>query len=101
MGKILLNLKSDHINGGFDWEVEPDCTCGQLAEAIRDKIILVSNHSDFDNNILYFLPLHYDGYLRYDSGVAIAYCPWCGDRIRAKKKYPYRKPMSGRIISFR
>jgi hypothetical protein len=91
MGKLNLNLKPDHIHGGFEWEKKPDCKCGQLAEAIKDKIIFVSNHSDFNANMLYLFPLHHDGFLRYDSGVPIAYCPWCGDRVRVKKKYPHRK----------
>jgi len=86
MGRITVELKSDHIHGGFEWEIEPNCKCGQLAQAIRDKIIFVSNYTDFNASILYILPIHSDGFQR--TSMQIAYCPWCGDRVKAKKKFP-------------
>jgi hypothetical protein len=44
MGKIKIDVKPDHVDGGFEREKNPDCKCGQLAQAIKDKIIFVSNN---------------------------------------------------------
>lgn len=87
MSRIKVDVKPDHIHGNFEWETEPSCKCGQLAQAIEDKMFFVCNVTDFGANKLYMLPLHDDGFLRHSDGVEIAYCPWCGEKMIGKKKY--------------
>ena len=87
---MSVDLKADHVHGGFEWEKEPACSCGQFAQAIEDKVIFVSNFTVGGCNLCYFLPLDADGELYRSDGVNISHCPWCGDKIEARKKYPRR-----------
>lgn len=84
---IALHIKPDHVEGGFEWEVEPECTCGQIKMAFEAKFIFASNVSDAGNSLLYMMPLTSDGTLVRRKGIQITFCPWCGDRIRAHKKF--------------
>ena len=82
-----LGMNKDHVSGSFEWEVEPNCSCGMLANAVEDKMIFVSNFTDEKSNQFYFMPLDSDGELFRENGVSISNCPWCGDKIQGKKKY--------------
>ena len=82
-----LNLKQDHVFGGFRWEIEPKCKCGRLLEAVKDKFVFVSNFTEEGQNHFYIMPLDADGDLAKSSGIPIQYCPWCGDKITGRKKY--------------
>ena len=86
--KLDLNLKPDHVGGGFEWEQEPNCSCGRLKQAVDDGFIFVSNFTDQDSNLFYILPVSANGTLVRSDGVPIAYCPWCGNKIAGHKKYP-------------
>ena len=86
--KIDLNLKPDHIGGGFEWERVPHCSCGRLKEAVDDGFIFVSNFTDKGLNVFYLMPVQADGALFRNDGVPIACCPWCGDKIAGHKKNP-------------
>ncbi len=46
MSQIHTKIKPHHLHKNVEWEIEPDCKCGQLAQAIEDEIIFVSMHSD-------------------------------------------------------
>jgi len=83
-----LGMNEDHVGGYFKWDVEPACSCGKLKEAVEDRFIFVSNFTDEDSNTFYFMPLAADGSTFRSDGVPIAHCPWCGDKIKGKKKYP-------------
>jgi hypothetical protein len=87
--KIDINLKPDHVAGGFEWETEPHCSCGQLKQAIENRFVFASNFSDQGSNLFYMLPVDAGGRLVKRDGVQIAYCPWCGDKIFGYKKYPH------------
>lgn len=85
--KLSMNLKADHISGGFEWEIEPQC-CGLFRDAVKNKFIFVSNFSDGGNNLFYMMPLDSEGGLFKRDGVGISFCPWCGTKITGHKKYP-------------
>jgi hypothetical protein len=80
--------KLDHIGGNFEWEIEPSCTCGNIKQAVQDRFIFVSNLVEEDGlNKLYFIPVSAGGSITVSDGMTFDYCPWCGDRIAARKKY--------------
>jgi hypothetical protein len=86
--KLNINLKADHIGGGFEWEREPRC-CDLFRDAVEEnKIVFVSNFSDSGNNLFYMMPVDADGELFKGDGVGISFCPWCGTKITGHKKYP-------------
>jgi hypothetical protein len=85
--KLDLNLKPDHVGGGFEWDREPHCSCGRLKKAIDEGFIFVSNFTDEGSNLFYMLPVRADGTLFRTDGVSISRCPWCGDKITGHKKY--------------
>ena len=88
--QIDVDQNHDHIGGNFEWEIEPDCSCGRLKDAVEEKFIFVSNFTDHGFNSFYMLPVDSDGSLFRSDGVPIAHCPWCGDKIKGRKKYPTR-----------
>jgi predicted RNA-binding Zn-ribbon protein involved in translation (DUF1610 family) len=84
-----LDLKENHVGGNFEWEVEPICSCGRLIKAVEEeKFMFVNNLVQDGYNKFYIMPLSADGSLARSDGVAIENCPWCGDRILGRKKYP-------------
>lgn len=85
MKKIDISLKTDHVNGGFEWDIEPSC-CNFFKEAVQNKFIFVSNTIANGYNLFYIMPLDYEGYLFKSDGMHISNCPWCGNKIQAKKK---------------
>jgi len=85
---LEIAQNKDHIGGNFRWEVEPNCRCGMLKTAIEDKFLFVSNFTDAGFNQVYMLPVSSDGTLFKSDGVPIAHCPWCGEKINCRKKYP-------------
>lgn len=86
--KIDVDQNKDHIGGNFEWEIAPKCSCGMTAKAVEDKFIFVSNFTADGFNQFYMLPVDADGYLARDDGVMFSHCPWCGDELKARKKYP-------------
>ena len=88
--QLDIDFKPDHVGGGFEWEREPSCSCGRLTEAVRDGFIFVSNISDGGSNIFYIMPVGADGSLFRSKGIAIGFCPWCGDKIVGHKRYSDR-----------
>jgi hypothetical protein len=82
----------DHVWPNFKWEKKPECQCGQLARAVEDKFLFVSNFTDGKeaqkSNVFYMMPLAADGTPIRSDGVPIHFCPWCGDRIVGRKSYP-------------
>lgn len=87
MSKIAFEQNADHVGGSFAWEKEPAC-CELLKLAVDDeKFVFVSNFTEGGNNLFYFMPLASDGSLARSDGVTISYCPWCGTKIQARKKY--------------
>ncbi|MFZ3078759.1 MAG: hypothetical protein WA109_03660 [Bellilinea sp.] len=82
-----LGMNEDHVGGSFEWEVEPNCSCGMLKNAVEDKVVFVSNLVDGGFNKFYIMPLAADGSLFRADGVVIENCPWCGDKILGKKAY--------------
>jgi hypothetical protein len=89
--KLDMDLKPDHVAGGFEWETEPHCKCGQVKQAVESRFMFVSNITDQGSNFFYLLPVDADGRLFKRDGVQIAYCPWCGDKITGHKKYPTKQ----------
>ena len=85
----VFNMKKDHIKGNFEWKVEPDC-CEQFHLAMEQKFIFISNASDLGTNLFYIMPLDSDGDILRQKGVLIHYCPWCGHKIKGRKKYPLK-----------
>lgn len=84
-----LGQNKDHIGGNFQWEIPPKCSCGMFRKAIdEDKFIFVSNFTDGRWNTFYIMPLAADGGLARSDGIPISNCPWCGDKIKARKLYP-------------
>ena len=90
--QIDIKQEKDHVGGNFEWEKKPECSCGKLIQAVEDKFIFVGNFvdgkGDDEHNIFYMMPVDADGYLARSKGIPIANCPWCGDPIRGRKKYP-------------
>ncbi len=86
--KIHIEQNHDHIGGNFKWEIEPTCKCGKIKDATEEKFVFVSNFTNRGFNQFYMMPVTADGYLFRDDGVQISHCPWCGDEIKGKKKYP-------------
>jgi hypothetical protein len=89
--QIDVEQNIDHIGGNFEWEIEPTCSCGKIKEAVEEQFIFVSNFVSGDYNSFYFLPVSSDGFLFRSNGIPISYCPWCGDEIKGRKKYPTPK----------
>lgn len=85
--KIQFDQNHDHIGGNFTWEVEPNCKCGKIKEAVDAQFVFVSNFTDGGFNQFYMMPVTADGYLIYGDGLPIHHCPWCGDKIKGRKKY--------------
>jgi hypothetical protein len=85
--QLRIGQNEDHIGGNFEWEVEPSCGCGRIKEAVADKFLFVSNFTDGGFNLFYMLPVAADGTLFRSDGVPISHCPWCGDKIKGRKKY--------------
>lgn len=86
---IDLGLKPDHVGGGFEWEREP--CCDLLKGAVDDeRFVFVSNFVSGKSgpNSFYIMALDADGRLARSDGLSIAYCPWCGTKIDARKRYP-------------
>lgn len=87
------DVKSDHIQGNFEWEIEPYC-CDEFKNALDEKFIFVSNFTDSTpekkgfNILFYMMPVTVDGYFARSDGLAIYNCPWCGTEIKGRKKYP-------------
>jgi hypothetical protein len=88
--QIDVHQNDDHVGGAFKWEVEPKCKCGKVKEAVDDKFLFVSNFTDDGWNQFYMLPVDADGYLFRSNGLPISHCPWCGDSIKGRKKYPQK-----------
>lgn len=91
--RIKLDLKPDHIGRGFEWEREPSC-CSLLKAAVdEEKFVFVSNFVEGKQgpNSFYIMPITEDGTLARSDGVSISYCPWCGTKIDARKRYPLSK----------
>jgi hypothetical protein len=86
--QIDVDQNDDHVGGNFEWELKPKCSCGRLEDAVDDRFIFVSNFTDDGFNQFYFLPVDADGFLAKSSGIPISNCPWCGDEIKTRKKYP-------------
>jgi hypothetical protein len=82
-----VDLKKNHVGGGFEWEIEPNCSCGKVKQAVEDHFLFVSNFTDQGSNIFYVLLVGSDGTLFKSDGVPISHCPWCGDKINGRKKY--------------
>lgn len=77
----------DHIGGNFEWEFAPSC-CDLLKDAVdAEKFIFVGNFTENKWNSCYMMPLSSDGELVRSDGIAISYCPWCGEKITVRKKY--------------
>ena len=76
----------DHIGSNINWELEPNCSCGQLKKSIDNKFIFVSNMTLDSSNLCYLIPLTESGEPFNPDGVQISHCPWCGDKISLKKK---------------
>lgn len=87
MPKIEIAIPEDHVEGGFKWSKAPTCRCGQLAHAFEEKFFFVSNFTDGDEATVYMMPVDAAGFMVRSSGVAIANCPWCGDKIRVSKSH--------------
>ena len=84
-----LGLKPDHVGGGFEWEREP--CCDLLKAAVdEERFVFVSNVVESRNgpNSFYIMTLDADGHLARSDGLTIGYCPWCGTKIDARKRYP-------------
>ena len=86
---IRVDVSADDVWGSFDWEVRPRCSCGQLALAVENGIIFVSpqqfGQGEHASNMFYWLPVQGDGFFALNEGIAISYCPWCGDKIIGKR----------------
>ncbi len=86
--KIRVDQAHDHIGGNFEWEIEPNCKCGRIKEAVDEQFVFVSNFTDDGFNHFYMMPVTAEGYLFRGNGLPISHCPWCGDKIQGRKKYP-------------
>jgi hypothetical protein len=85
---LQIDQNEDHIGGNFEWEIEPICQCGRIKEAVEEKFVFVSNFTDEGFNQFYMMPVAADGTFFRNSGVPISHCPWCGDKIKGRKRYP-------------
>jgi hypothetical protein len=58
-----LDIKPDHIQGGFEWETAPSCECVNVQRMLDDKFLFAANISDMEagGTLLYMLPLNSDG----------------------------------------
>ncbi|MBK7378568.1 MAG: hypothetical protein IPJ03_06125 [Ignavibacteriales bacterium] len=84
--KKNLILKPDHLRGGFEWDVEPNCKCGNLKTAFDEDILFVSNTADDESYQCYVFLIDKQGDLHRSNGTPISYCPWCGEKIKVLKK---------------
>ena len=83
-----IQQNEDHIGGNFEWEKPPECSCGMLRDAIEtEQFLFVSNMVGSSGNAVYMMPVMPDGSYVRSNGVVISHCPWCGDKIEARKKY--------------
>jgi hypothetical protein len=94
--KIDMDIPSDHIGKNIEWDKKPECSCGRFAAAVDEKFVFVSNFADGEgdnvHSLFYMMPVTSEGTLARSSGVQIAHCPWCGDKISGHKKYPTTAP---------
>jgi hypothetical protein len=93
--QIDVDQEKNHIGGNFEWEKEPKCSCGKLKDAVDEKFLFVSNFVDGEgeneSNQFYILPVNSEGFFARADGIPISNCPWCGDKIIGRKKYPTKK----------
>ena len=79
-------IPQDHLTEHTDWETPPSCKCGQIADACRDQFVFASRFNEGGQTMLYMMPTGPDGKIAKPKGVTITFCPWCGDRIKAKRR---------------
>jgi hypothetical protein len=84
-----LGITKNHIGGNFEWEREPCCDLMKGA-VDEEKFVFVSNFvmGKEGPNSFYIMTLDADGRLARSDGLPISYCPWCGTKIGARKRYP-------------
>ncbi len=88
MEKIIFSQQQSHINGNFEWERAPSC-CDQFLQALEDDFIFTANVTpDGVRSQFYIMPLTSKGELADRDGIQIHFCPWCGEKLNARKKYP-------------
>lgn len=85
-----LGMNHDHVGGSFKWEIEPAC-CEMLKDSVAEQFVFVSNFTDEQFNQFYMMPLMANGELFRSDGLPIQHCPWCGEKIRARKLYESSK----------
>ncbi len=88
--QIDIEQNASHVWDNFEWEREPECSCGRLIQAVKEKFVFVSNIVDGESpneiNQFYMMPVNANGFLTRRHGVGISYCPWCGDKIVGRKR---------------
>lgn len=82
---VRVQVRNDHVAGGFAWGKPPACSCGQLADAFRRKYFFVSNLQHHSDNLVYMMPVDADGRFPSPGGVQVSFCPGCGDKISVLK----------------
>jgi len=55
---------------------------------LQDEYLFVSNMTENGFNQFYIMLVDANRSFARSSGMPIHHCPWCGDQIRGKKKYP-------------
>ncbi|HEV7292931.1 MAG TPA: hypothetical protein VGN79_11480 [Devosia sp.] len=87
--RSYVEVSADDVWGAFRWAERPQCSCGELARAVEEGLIFVSDQiievSGEKSNRFYLLPVQGDGFFALSEGVAIDCCPWCGDRVIGRK----------------
>jgi len=87
--RTWVPVSADDVWGRFDWVLRPQCRCGGIARAVEDGLVFVSEalvgEGESQSNRFYMLPVQGDGFFALNEGIAIACCPWCGDRIVGRR----------------
>lgn len=62
--QIDIDHNASHVWGNFEWEREPECSCGQLIEAVKEKFVFVANIVDGEppneTNMFYMAPVEFE-----------------------------------------
>jgi hypothetical protein len=82
---VRVQIRDDHVAGGFAWRKPPACSCGQLADAFRRKFFFVSSFQHHGDNLVYMMPVDANGRFPSPGGVQVSFCPGCGDKISVLK----------------
>jgi hypothetical protein len=76
----------NNLRESTEWEIEPKCECGFVKSGFEAGTLFTSDYLRSGFNICYCYMVPREGSPSNKIRTPIDYCPWCGERIKVKKK---------------